>query len=276
MTSDNGMPFPRGKANLYDLGTRVPLAIYWKNLVPGGRVVDDLVSLTDLAPTFLEAAGIRVPRQMTGQSLMDILAPQSQKPKRILRDAIVTARERHSYAREGGRGYPARAIRTHEYLFIRNYEPDRWPVGDPPYFGDVDSWDYGYYSPTKEYMLVHRDESEVRPLFELCFGKRPSEELYDVRVDPFQTVNLLRGRRNADLGSSIDYKTIAEELSNRLEDYLKMTGDARSGIKEPMWDALPLYGDTLRSPRSDLPEAIKQLLPDHDVNRGSSGDKPLD
>lgn len=50
VTSDNGMPFPRAKSNLYDMGTRVPLAIRWPEQVPGGRTVSDFVSLTDLAP----------------------------------------------------------------------------------------------------------------------------------------------------------------------------------------------------------------------------------
>ncbi|MHC4620585.1 MAG: sulfatase-like hydrolase/transferase, partial [Planctomycetota bacterium] len=73
VTSDNGMPFPRAKANLYDLGVRMPLAVRWGGRVRGGRVVDDFISLTDLAPTFLEAAGLQVPAQMTGRSLVDIL-----------------------------------------------------------------------------------------------------------------------------------------------------------------------------------------------------------
>ena len=70
ITSDNGMPFPRAKANLYDLGTRMPLAIRWPKRIPGGRTVDDFVNLTDLAPTFLEAAGLTPPEAMTGRSLL--------------------------------------------------------------------------------------------------------------------------------------------------------------------------------------------------------------
>ncbi len=57
VTSDNGWPMPRGKANLYDAGTREPLAVRWPGHVPAGRQVDALVSLADLAPTFLDAAG---------------------------------------------------------------------------------------------------------------------------------------------------------------------------------------------------------------------------
>ena len=58
VTSDNGMPFPRAKANLYDYGARMPLAVRWPERVRGGRVVDDFIGFADYAPTILEAAGV--------------------------------------------------------------------------------------------------------------------------------------------------------------------------------------------------------------------------
>src|SRR6266516_1402225 len=70
VTSDNGFPFPRGKATCYDAGTRMPLAVRWPARAKGGRAVDDFVSLTDLAPTFLEAAGLKPLPEMTGHSLL--------------------------------------------------------------------------------------------------------------------------------------------------------------------------------------------------------------
>jgi len=73
VTSDNGMPFPRAKANLYEYGTRMPLAIFYKKMIPGGRILEDMVSLTDLAPTFLEMAGLPIPGEMSGSSLVEIL-----------------------------------------------------------------------------------------------------------------------------------------------------------------------------------------------------------
>ena len=67
MTGDHNMPFPRCKGNLYDCGSRVPLAIRWPARMPGNRVIDDFVSFTDFAPTFLEAAGVPIPAGTTGQ-----------------------------------------------------------------------------------------------------------------------------------------------------------------------------------------------------------------
>jgi N-sulfoglucosamine sulfohydrolase len=236
VTSDNGMPFPCGKANLYDRGTRVPLVVWWPGQVPGGRVVDDFVCLTDLAPTFLEAAGRKPPKDMTGHSLMKIL--RSTKSGRVepKRDFVVTARERHSICRPGSAGYPSRAIRTDDYLYIRNYAPSRWPAGNPPNYGDIDDWQMTYSAPTKEYMMKHRDAPDVEPLFHRCFGKRPAEELYDLRSDPNETVNLLDPLSGAGRKARGKYEKIRSRLARRLEKYLEETGDPRATGKEVPWD----------------------------------------
>ena len=77
VTSDNGMPFPRCKTTLYDWGVRMPLAIRWKQ-IPGGRTVDDFFLLTDLAPTFLQAAELPIPAATTGKSLLPLLTSTKQ------------------------------------------------------------------------------------------------------------------------------------------------------------------------------------------------------
>lgn len=232
VTSDNGMPFPRAKANLYDLGARMPLAIMWPSKVPGKRTVDDFVSLIDLAPTFLEAAGITPPDQMNGKSLIPIL--ESTKSGRIEkdRDHIVIGRERHAWCRIDGLGYPARMIRTKDYLYIRNDEPDRWPAGtvriktNEGHYGDVDN------SPTKN-VLIEQRETFPR-LFDLSFGKRPAEELYDCNKDPDQVTNL---------AADPAYRELLKDLSLRLDQRLKATGDPRATGQEPQWDQMPYYGN---------------------------------
>ncbi|NQU24204.1 MAG: sulfatase [Candidatus Nealsonbacteria bacterium] len=231
ITSDNGMPFPRAKANLYDLGARMPLAIRWPKQVPGGRTVDDFVNLTDLAPTFLEAAGMTPPKEMTGRSLMNLLKSTKSGVVAPGRDAVYTGRERHAWCRIDGKGYPARMIRTRDFLYIRNYEPDRWPSGiyrmvtNEGHYGDVDA------SPTKEVMLEQKDEYS-RP-FELSFGKRPREELYDCRKDPHQLRNL---------ASDLAHQPILQKLSDRLTARLKATGDPRETTGATLWDAWKYHG----------------------------------
>ena len=230
VTSDNGMPFPRCKATLYDFGVRMPLAIRWGDRVKGGRTLENLASLSDLAPTFLESAGIEAPDGMTGRSLMGTLTSEKRSPE--TRDCVFTARERHTVCREGDLGYPVRAIRTGEYLYIHNYASDRWPAGDPKVrsvhgfvYGDIDP------SPTKQYMMEHRDDADVTQLFELAFGMRPEEELYDVGSDPFQMKNVSNDPK---------LEKTRKELRTRLDDYLKKTNDPRAEGKSP-WDDYPYY-----------------------------------
>ena len=146
--------------------------------------MEDIVSFVDFAPTFLEAAGVKIPEVMTGRSLLNVL--DSNRSGRVdpKRTSAYSGRERHSHARRDNLGYPTRALRTPDYLYIRNFAPDRWPAGDPEGFHDIDN------GPSKEYVLAHRQQPEVRRFFELACAKRPAEELYDIRKDPGCTHNL--------------------------------------------------------------------------------------
>lgn len=228
VTSDNGIQMPRGITTLYDYGVRVPLAVRWGGRFNGLKP-DALVNLTGLAPTVLEAAGVAVPNQMTGESLLPLLR-EGGGP--AARPYVVTGIERHSLCRPGEVGYPSRALRTKEWLYVRNFAPDRWPAGAPDYtapaqgvYGDVDN------GPTKSWMLEHQDDPEVRPLFERCFGKRPAEELYRVPDDPDQVHNLADAPAHA--------ATLAQ-LRGMLQKHLKSTGDPRARGEAP-WDTYPYY-----------------------------------
>ena len=153
-TGDNGWQMPRGLANCYDTGTRVPLAVRWGDKLPAGRIVDAFVSLTDLAPTFLELASLKPTPEMTGRSFVDLLRG---KPSAVPRDHVFVERERHANVRRGNLSYPIRGIRTRDYLYLWNLRPERWPAGDPHVYvavgdyGDVDG------STAKQYILAHQD-----------------------------------------------------------------------------------------------------------------------
>lgn len=225
MTGDHGMPFPRCKGNLYDSGARVPLAIRWPGAGKPGRVVEDFVSTTDLAPSFLEAAGVDRLAAMTGRSLLPIL--KSDKSGRIEaeRDHVLIGKERHVAAQEApdSGGTPMRAIRNDEHLLIRNYRPDRWPAGTPNYkkaflpgtwLGDCDN------GPTKTYMVELREkDDEHRRKYELAFGKRTAIELYDVKADPGQISNIAYLPEN---------RPLVQKLLKQMSDELLATEDPRS------------------------------------------------
>lgn len=232
-TSDNGMPFPRAKATLYDGGTHVPLAIRFPSRAKGGRALDDFVVLTDLAPTLLEAAGVNVPPEMTGRTLMPLLTGQQQPD----RNRVFLERERHAQVRRGDLGYPARAIRNKDFLYIRNFRPERWPAGDPETyfsvgpFGDIDG------GPTKDLLLQRRDEPGIKRYFALATGKRSAEELYDLRRDPQQLKNV---------AGDPEYSAAKRKLGQELVTWMRETGDPRASANGDPWDRYPYYGSPVR------------------------------
>ena len=230
VTSDNGMPFPRAKANLYDAGTRMPLAIRWPARIVRGTMIDELVSLTDLAPTFLELARVAVPSEMSARSLLPRLTGSERGPDR---DRVFIERERHANVRAGDASYPARAIRTADHLYIRNFRPDRWPAGDPQLyfavgpFGDIDD------GPSKQLLLGAREDRSVADFFRLATAKRPAEELYDLKADPHQLVNLAAAPAHA---------AVKARLARDLEAWQRDTGDPRVGTDDDRWDRYPYFG----------------------------------
>jgi uncharacterized sulfatase len=232
VAADNGMPFPRAKANCYEYGTHLPLAIRWPPRVKAGRTVEDLVSYIDLAPTFLEAAGVAVPPAVHGRSLTSVLA--SEKSGRVdpSRNAVYSARERHSSARVDNLGYPIRMLRTHEYLYVRNFTHDRWPAGDPR---GVDGDKFGYYdidgSPTKT-LLAEATDPRLRRFKDLAVAKRPAEELYDAKADPGNLVNLAGSPQHADA---------LARLRAQMEETLRRTGDPRMGANPEVYETYPRY-----------------------------------
>lgn len=249
VTSDNGMPFPSAKANLMEYGSHVPLAICWPEKIKKTGISNELVSLIDLAPTFLEAGGVKDPPPMTGKSLADILFQNDRSSGApVQRKEVITGRERHSHARPDDLGYPSRAIRTSQFLFIMNCKPDRWPAGDPPPgktsvkislpdsgkdfkpigigYNDIDD-----PSPTK--LLMIKNKSRWPQLFHEGFEKRPEEQLFDIRRDPACTMNL-----------AVDpqYDSIRTDLRNRLTKSLTEQGDPRMLGNGDIFESYPRFG----------------------------------
>lgn len=204
MTGDNGMPFPRAKMTLYDLGTHVPLAIRWPGTIEKGRVVTDMVSLSDLAPTFLEIAGVQTPKSMSSSSLLQILTSKKSGLIEPDRTQVFSSLEQHC-----GR-YPRRAIQTHDYLFIRNYETER-PINLCRAYWEGDKG----YSPT---WLELKELDPQSEMFQRVDGPLPEEELYSLKDDPYQLNNL---------ASDPAFSKKKNELRNRLEKEQNDTKDPR-------------------------------------------------
>jgi arylsulfatase A-like enzyme len=222
VSGDHGFPgVTHGKCDLYDFGTQVPLAIRWPaGIKHPGRVIDDFVSLPDLAPTFLEVAAVDRPQKMIAKSLVNIF--QSDRAGQVdpSRDAVFTGRERHvATARTDNLPYPMRAIRTDQHLYIINFAPDRWPMGVGPAEGETPSFEaladdtFVAFadmdaSPTKAWIVTHADESPE--FYQLAFGRRGAYELYDIQSDPHCADNLADKPSHANIRSQLHQRLISE------------------------------------------------------------------
>lgn len=200
ISGDHGAPgFPRGKTNCYDFGARVLFAARWPARIKPGQVIDAPISLLDVAPTVLAAAGLQAPKEMNGQDLLPFLGGADHSG---LRGWALIGREVHvGQARTGRLPYPTRAIRTADHLYIFNFSPERTPNGDPGSaddatlpFDKLAKQTYAAYadidaSPTKAWMVQNQADEAIAWHWKLGFGSRPEEELYLLAEDPHQVRN---------------------------------------------------------------------------------------
>jgi arylsulfatase A-like enzyme len=237
VTSDHGMPFPRAKGQCYEASNHVPLAIMWKDGIrQPGRTVEDYVSFIDLAPTLLDCA--RFPWSKSGlaptpgHSLRPLF--QSDKSGQIdaERDHVLIGKERHDVGRPDDVGYPIRGIVKENWLYLKNYETDRWPVGNPE--TGYPNCDAGA---TKSLVLDLRRNGKNTSSWKFCFGKRPSEELYDLSKDPDCLTNLASEPTN---------QPRLTKLREQMESELKEQEDPRMFGKGAEFDKIPYTAEATR------------------------------
>jgi N-sulfoglucosamine sulfohydrolase len=216
VTADNGMPFPRAKSDEYEYSNHVPLAIMWeKGIRKAGRTIHDYISFVDLAPTFLDVSGITWSESgmypTPGKSLSPLF--RGRKSKHPFNEFVLIGKERHDVGRPDDLGYPIRGIVRNGWLYLKNYRTDLWPAGNPqtgyPTVGG---------SPTKTWILENRKTPEKEHFWNWSFGKRPVEELYHIKIDPFCLVNL---------ADSAEYDSLRSNLINIMEDNLRQQEDPR-------------------------------------------------
>ena len=228
VTSDNGMPFPRAKANCYEYGIHMPLAISWQNEISPKRTISDLIGFVDITATILEAAQVKctcAKFPLAGKSFLDLLKSSQQGKCDATRHAVFSARERHSSSRYQNLSYPQRAVRTENYLLIRNFHPERWPAGAPQKYDqpnvlgllhaayhDIDA------CPSLSFLVENRKAPKYARYFHLAVDKRPEFELFDIVKDPACLDNLAENR---------DFGDVLKQHSVILEQYLRKTSDPR-------------------------------------------------
>lgn len=235
VTSDNGMPFPRVKGQVYEYDNHLPLAIRWgKGIKNPGRTIDDYVNFIDFAPTFLELAGITEVQSgmqpITGKSLREIFVSTESGKLSDHRNFVLIGKERHDIGRPNDEGYPVRGIIRGNMAYTINFKPERWPAGNP---------ETGYLntdgSPTKTFILNERRRQGQSRYWQLNFGKRPAEELYDLSRDPY-CLNNLAGEAELDAKKA--------ELKALLFAELQKQGDPRVLGNGDVFDRYPYAHST--------------------------------
>lgn len=227
VTADNGMPFPRVKGQAYEYSNHLPLAIRWgEGIVNPGRVIDDFISFIDFSPTFFEVANINYDSSgmapFAGKSLQPIFITEQEGKTDPSRNAVLIGKERHDIGRPEDQGYPVRGIVNENFTYIHNFKTNRWPAGNP---------ETGYLntdgSPTKTVILNQRRISGEYKFWNLSFGKRPQEELYDRKKDPYGLNNL---------ALHPEYQNVKDRLREQLFKELKEQEDPRVLGNGPVFD----------------------------------------
>jgi len=276
VTSDNGMAFPRAKANLYEYGIHMPLAISWPARVPPERTVDDLTNLIDITATIYAATGVEPPAEfpIAGRDLTPVLTSSREGQVDPTRDTVFSGRERHSSSRFNSLGFPQRCIRTQQYLYIRNFRPERWPAGAPQKFGgslrserpgaslgELGPPHGGYHDidacPTLSFLIQHRDDPEIDRYLQLAVARRPAEELFDISKDAACLNNLADDPELAD---------VKRELDERLLATLRETHDARVIAADggDIWETYPRYSALRWFPTPDWAREDPGRIPQQD------------
>jgi uncharacterized sulfatase len=206
ITSDNGMPMPRAKATGYDYGSHVPLVIGWGGSSKQGVTVKAPVGFVDLSATIMDTAGLEVPRQFVGTSLLPLV--NGEQDTLSYDRAVFSGRERHSSSRYRNLTYPQRIMRRGDYLSL-----------------------------IKRELLENRDDPYFKPFFHLAVDKQPEWQLFNVVEDP-DCLN--------DLAQSDEHTEILAAYQQQLRDTLKETGDPRSHGYGHVWEDYPRVPGTMR------------------------------
>ena len=256
VTSDNGMSFPRAKANCYEYGIHMPLAIRWGSQIRGGRTSSDLVGFVDLTATIYEATGAPHPSEefpLAGRSLMNVLKSNAEGVVDPSRTFVFSGRERHSSSRYQNLAYPQRAMRTQQYLYIHNFHSERWPAGTPQKLnadGKPGPEHGGYHDidgcPSLSFLVGQRHDPEIEKFLHLAVDKRPEIEIFDITNDPACLNNL---------AGSEGFSETQKRLASQFNEYLTETSDPRVLNGGDVFETYRRYSDLREFP---VPDEVRQ------------------
>jgi arylsulfatase A-like enzyme len=207
-SSDQGANWPFAKWCVYDQGLRVPFIVRWPGKIAAGSKTNAMISLADLLPTCLEAAGGFAPTDLDGRSILPVLLGRKEEHRRLVFGT-------HTGNDNGGPGTanhcPARTIRTMTHRYILNLDPETTftthitgQKAGPHYLPHWDSWVKKARSDETARAIVH------------AYQHRPSEELYDLERDPYEMENL---------ADRPEYGPLLEDMRQKLSQWRRSQND---------------------------------------------------
>ncbi|XP_075213188.1 N-sulfoglucosamine sulfohydrolase isoform X2 [Lycorma delicatula] len=225
-TSDNGIPFPAGRTNLYDSGVAVPLLMSAEEFPKRrNQVTYSMTSLLDITPTLLDWFNIPPPNDtnMMGHSLIPLMI---QEPMPTEDDAVYGSHSLHEITMY----YPMRSIRTHGYKLIHNINYGM------PFPIDQDF----YLSPSFQDILNRTHHKLALPWYRTLheYYWRSEWQLFNLHLDPEETDNIADDNK---------YKAVFKKLKKKLLTWQNVTDDpwicAPSGVLEEQLqpECNPLY-----------------------------------
>jgi arylsulfatase A-like enzyme len=205
---DNGLAFPHGKGSLYDPGLNVPLMVRWPGKVKPGSSSTELISGEDLAPTMLEAAGLPVPKEMSGRSFLGLLRGESYQGRPYIFAArLVHGNSAYTPTTKANTFDLSRSVRSKSFKLIYNCTPQQ--IYAPVDSANDRSW--------KEIVAAH-DAGTLAPVFERAYftQPRPVIELFDLEKDPAELNNL---------GGRPEFAAVERELKIALQEKMILDYD---------------------------------------------------
>lgn len=222
--SDNGMPFPNAKTNLYDAGARLPLLVRSPGQTKRGLVNEAMVSWVDLLPTFADWAGAKLPPYpVHGRSFLPVL--EQARPEGW--DRVFLSHTFHEITMY----YPMRGMRTRQYKYLRNLFPEL----EFPHASDL------WMSPTWQSVRREGPSGRLGQRAVERYLHRPAEELYDVMTDPNEVRNLAQ---------SPEHKEVLARMHREVHEWRRQTGDP--------WTIVNAYqGEPGREPEREIERLAK-------------------
>ncbi|QDH81655.1 sulfatase [Echinicola soli] len=200
--ADNGRPFPRDKTRVYDSGIKTPLIVHWPEGISSNSESNSLISSIDIAPTILDICGIKAPGSFQGRSFKAIL----NDPQKDFRNYAFAEHNWHDHEAH------ERMVRTADYLYIINFRPEL------PNQGPADAIN----SPSfRSLVRANKAGSLTAAQSDVFMVPRPAEELFMVKDDPRQVVNVLH-----DPLRKTQILDTRDELREVLMEWMEETGDS--------------------------------------------------